>query len=1836
MTLTRQKMSSENHELIGSSSTAATATDQPSPPQHELNELEMDEVQDHSRIGIDGIINCHSHVGSLTRRHPGQSRRQRLRASVERRRHRLRLSSTVLLAARSLPSFLPAALALPMSNSVTGGYLTHPPSRNYLAWTSNALLPTSSRPLSSLPEWEPTPHNLVIGPTCGAVDGSERNYDLPMSREEGVMMPLNVQAVYSHDEASGAAGVEVQVSLFGIDGGGHFEFHACPLTYPETPTEECFERYPLAFVEDEYYGAVPDAQYPERAYVPYLGVFSSNGFSGGWEPVRDEHVGPGGGEMMEFKYRLRFPDEEALWTEMVDILPQKEDQGGNRGRRRRRTTTTTMGRRMAEDAVNHEKQEKKQALQDQQDEGGVAIQTIDWASNGISPPDVDWAFQGSAPAGTDWGQDKEFSPEEQEVIQQQDDVKEEQAAQVEDNMKHQQGQEKQQSLLVQQQQKIEQQQQQQNQQPEQPLAPEPQSQTAATTTPESESPPQALDPEWAADEEVPEGYPDIFWAEDLDTDWAVELQNEHDANPPPPQAAPDPPNTGIAPEGMSDNTPDGAVNVDNILAGEELVPISSMIDLDNLDAAASEPEAQSAVEDKPKKSNDLKIPPSSDKYVLLRWHYVTARDCHPPGYDTYTWPTSWGPWNRPWGGECKGTEHYSSTEYFNCAEVMILGPDVYMPTGMPTPSPIVNLDVDEEPILVVVEEEPPAMEELSSGTPEAVSDLVFIGVSEVAFLDVLQNDVDPDGDELSIEAVTVPEEGGAIHVKDGGMVLEYTPQDGFVGVDSFEYKVCDPSHLCDTGTVEVVVGPVIDLIFAMDDIANVTAGETIKVDVTANDVIRVNATLNITEVRGGRFGTCVITSDNQIEYTADEDRVGADRCDYVVCLEEFCDKGRLEVEVIAPLVTLSNAAPLAKPDTVTINVNELALIDPLRNDEDEDGDDLTITEVSSPSNGDVEIVGGGTSLEYMPDDQFTGVDDFTYTVCDTSNLCDTANIRVIVRPSLKAVKAVDDAILTGFELPVKVDVVANDEVLGDEIPTVTKVDNPFNGKCEVTDDNQVLFTPKDSFEGWGRCSYTVCVGDVCDDARLKIKVFKEYLIDRPEGEELVEVEEEIVNEEENTEEILDIGDFMTANLSPVANDDTVILQTNEFVVVDVLSNDEGVDGDELMVNSISQAPVHGDARVVNGSVHYIPDKDFTGLDSFQYTACDTSERCDSATVDVTVIEPIVVTVENDRLITHSDSPKSVNVLKNDSVNRDIPLELIDASVASNGRCDVTEDYDILYTPDPGFAGWDRCFYTVCAGEVCEEGKVGIKVFPANTDDESSLSDEPVPIQASASGIEVFAVDDHAATATEIISIDVTANDSTNSYEPLKVVEALPALHGQCEVTDSNKVRYIPDGDFDGWDKCSYTVCAGDVCDDGIIEIKVLSTPIYDMFTVPTDVPLTESIEKLSSEIDLEKVYAEDELVVTSINTPITVDVTSNDFVKGMELLKITHTGGSKNGLCEITSDNKVMYTPDEDFVGQDQCGYIVCNEQTMCDEGILTIKVTRQKTASKEMELSAAALETNDEDIIVNPNGAKVCAHAKSRSDIGGRKLSTDGSKSTSQACVGDSLITIVTQSSTGEILNYTSTFHYKVARSISPRDDYSDLSVLRFGRSASINAMDNSYTETVISLPASEDASIVPGFPDQNFGMSPSLLVNSEKSAGGRFDSVLQFRTNSVDPSVCSSGIMNAKVLVYSLASTAHGGIFSTTSNQKWSEQTVTWNNGPRGDGILLIRLGPVKRNQWYEVDVSSALHLGQPLSIRITSDAESSAKAQYVSRNNDAEALRPVLKITCLSFDGATEGDV
>jgi hypothetical protein len=71
--------------------------------------------------------------------------------------------------------------------------------------------------------------------------------------------------------------------------------------------------------------------------------------------------------------------------------------------------------------------------------------------------------------------------------------------------------------------------------------------------------------------------------------------------------------------------------------------------------------------------------------------------------------------------------------------------------------------------------------------------------------DVLANDVDPDGDSLSIKTnPVVPPSDGSLTLSPGGS-FEYTPRDGFTGVDSFAYEVTDGNGGSDTATVIIEV-----------------------------------------------------------------------------------------------------------------------------------------------------------------------------------------------------------------------------------------------------------------------------------------------------------------------------------------------------------------------------------------------------------------------------------------------------------------------------------------------------------------------------------------------------------------------------------------------------------------------------------------------------------------------------------------------------------------------------------------------------------------------------------------------------------------------------------------------------------------------------------------------------------------------------------------------------------------------------------------------------------------------------------------------------------------------
>ena len=67
----------------------------------------------------------------------------------------------------------------------------------------------------------------------------------------------------------------------------------------------------------------------------------------------------------------------------------------------------------------------------------------------------------------------------------------------------------------------------------------------------------------------------------------------------------------------------------------------------------------------------------------------------------------------------------------------------------------------------------------------------------------------------------------------------------------------------------------------------------------------------------------------------------------------------------------------------------------LNNDTDIDGDELSVVNVTTPANGTVEINEDGT-VTYTPNQNFTGVDTFEYTISDENGGIDTAIVTITI------------------------------------------------------------------------------------------------------------------------------------------------------------------------------------------------------------------------------------------------------------------------------------------------------------------------------------------------------------------------------------------------------------------------------------------------------------------------------------------------------------------------------------------------------------------------------------------------------------------------------------------------------------------------------------------------------------------------------------------------------------------------------------------------------------------------------------------------------------------------
>jgi hypothetical protein len=178
---------------------------------------------------------------------------------------------------------------------------------------------------------------------------------------------------------------------------------------------------------------------------------------------------------------------------------------------------------------------------------------------------------------------------------------------------------------------------------------------------------------------------------------------------------------------------------------------------------------------------------------------------------------------------------------------------------------------------------------------------------------------------------------------------------------------------------------------ANDDSAETDEDVAVAIDVVANDSDPDNDVLTITNVTEGSDGA-VSYAGEIVTYTPHSDFNGTDSFEYTVSDGDLADTATVVVTV-NPV----NDAPTAVNDSGATDQDTAVTVDVLSNDNDPEGDPLTVASVTTPSYGGVSINVDGT-VTYSPNGIFTGVDYFDYTASD-GILTDTATVSITVTQS---------------------------------------------------------------------------------------------------------------------------------------------------------------------------------------------------------------------------------------------------------------------------------------------------------------------------------------------------------------------------------------------------------------------------------------------------------------------------------------------------------------------------------------------------------------------------------------------------------------------------------------------------------------------------------------------------------------------------------------------------------------------------------------------------------------------------------------------------------------------
>jgi hypothetical protein len=458
----------------------------------------------------------------------------------------------------------------------------------------------------------------------------------------------------------------------------------------------------------------------------------------------------------------------------------------------------------------------------------------------------------------------------------------------------------------------------------------------------------------------------------------------------------------------------------------------------------------------------------------------------------------------------------------------------------------------------------------------------------------------------------------------------YTPTQDFNGTDTFTYKANDGTADSNTATVTITVAAVND------------APTTSAVSASTNEDTAVDITLSGADVDSGDTLTYSVVATNNgsvsisgatATYTPTANWNGTDTFTYKV------NDGTVDsnISTVTVTVTAVNDAPVSSAVSASTDEDIAKAI--TLDATDVEGDAITYSIVSNPSNGSLGSVSGASVTYTQTTANWNGTDTFTYKANDGTADSNTATVTITVAAVNDAPVSSAVSASTNEDTAKAITLIATD-VEGSSL-TYSIVSNPSNGSLGSISGASVTYTPTANWNGTDTFTYKANDGTA----------------------------------DSNTATVT----FTVASIQDVPTTSAVSASTNEDTAVDItLSGADGDSGDTLTYSAVAN-PSNGTLGNISGSnniVTYTPTANWNGTDTFTYKVNDGTTDSNTSTVTVTVSAvndvPVATDVTKDTVNPSNDFPKW------GSMNTPLDITLTATDVESSSLT-----YSIVTAPDSG-------------------------------------------------------------------------------------------------------------------------------------------------------------------------------------------------------------------------------------------------------------------------------------------------------------------------------------------------------------------------------------------------------------------------------------------------------------------------------------------------------------------------------------------------------------------------